>query len=44
MLPQIFREDDPVLGLDMAPEHRNTLKRMVQDLPEAVFQADDSLG
>ena len=44
MLPQIFREDDPVLDLDMAPEHRNTLKRMVQDLPEAVFEADDSLG
>lgn len=44
MLPQIFREDDPVLDLDMAPEHRNKLKRMVQDLPEAVFQADDSLG
>jgi len=44
MLPQIFREDDPVLDLSMAPEHRNKLKRMVQDLPEAVFEADDSLG
>ncbi|MCS3668712.1 hypothetical protein GGP77_002963 [Salinibacter ruber] len=44
MLPQIFREDDPVLGLDMAPEHRNNLKRMAEDLPEAVFEADDSLG
>ncbi len=44
MLPQIFREDDPVLGLDMAPEHRNKLKRMAEDLPEAVFEADDSLG
>jgi len=44
MLPQIFREDDPVLDLEMAPEHRNRLKRMVQDLPEAVFEADDSLG
>ena len=44
MLPQIFRQDDPVLGLDMAPEHRKKLKRMVEDLPEAVFQADDSLG
>ena len=44
MLPQIFREDDPVLDLAMAPEHRNKLKRMVQDLPEAVFEADDSLG
>jgi len=44
MLPQIFREDDPVLDLPMAPEHRNKLKRMVQDLPEVVFEADDSLG
>ncbi len=44
MLPQIFREDDPVLDLSMAPEHRNKLKRMVQDLPEAVFEANDSLG
>ncbi len=44
MLPQIFREDDPVLGLDMAPEHRNKLKRMAEDLPEAIFEADDSLG
>ncbi len=44
MLPQIFREDDPVLDLDMAPEHRNKLKRMAEDLPEAVFEADDSLG
>lgn len=44
MLPQIFRADDPVLDLAMAPEHRNKLKRMVQDLPEAVFEADDSLG
>jgi hypothetical protein len=44
MLPQIFRADDPVLDLDMAPEHRNELKRLVQDLPAAVFAADDSLG
>ncbi|MCS4173848.1 BREX-1 system adenine-specific DNA-methyltransferase PglX [Salinibacter ruber] len=44
MLPQIFREDDPVLGLDMAPEHRNKLKRMAEDLPDAVFEANDSLG
>jgi len=44
MLPQIFREDDPVLDLSMAPEHRNKLKRMVQDLPGPVFEADDSLG
>ena len=44
MLPQIFRQDDPVLDLEMAPEHRNKLKRLVQDLPPPVFEADDSLG
>jgi hypothetical protein len=44
MLPQIFRENDPVLGVEMAPEHRNRLQRLVEDLPAPVFEADDSLG
>jgi hypothetical protein len=44
MLPQIFRQDDPVLDLEMAPEHRRDLQRKVERLPEAVFEADDSLG
>jgi hypothetical protein len=44
MLPQIFRQNDPVLDLDFAPEHRGALQRLVEDLPEPVFEADDSLG
>jgi hypothetical protein len=44
MLPQIFREEDPVLEVEMAPEHRNKLQRMVEGLPQPVFEADDSLG
>ena len=34
MLPQIFREDDPVLEVEMAPEHRNKLQRKVEGLPQ----------
>ena len=44
MLPQIFRQDDPVLEVDFAPEHRNRLQRMVEELPPTVFTASDSLG
>ena len=44
MLPQIFREGDPVLEVEMAPEHRNKLQRLVEGLPQPVFEADDSLG
>ena len=44
LLPQIFRADDPVLEVRFPPEDRNRLQRMVQDLPAAVFTADDSLG
>src|ERR1035437_2328614 len=44
MLPQIFRPDDPLLQVTLAPESRQKLEGMVADLPEAVFLADDSLG
>ena len=44
MLPQIFRKNDPVLEVSMAPEHRNKLQRLVEGLPGPVFEADDSLG
>lgn len=44
MLPQIFREGDPVLRIEMAPEHRNALRRLVEGLPAPVFHAGDSLG
>jgi hypothetical protein len=44
MLPQIFRPDDPLLQVTLAPESRQALERKVADLPPAVFLADDSLG
>jgi len=44
MLPQIFRPDDPLLAVTLAPESRQALERKVADLPPPVFLADDSLG
>lgn len=44
MLPQIFRPHDPVLAVALAPETRQRLERLVEDLPAAVFTASDALG
>ena len=44
MLPQIFHRDDPVLELSLPPETRQELERLLDELPEAVFTAPDSLG
>jgi hypothetical protein len=44
MLPRIFRPDDPVLELALAPEARQALERGLASLPAEVFTADDSLG
>ena len=44
MLPQIFRQDDPVLELSLPPETRQELERLLDELPETVFTAPDSLG
>ncbi len=44
MLPGIFRSDDPVLQVRLAPEDHLALERIVDELPRAVFTADDSLG
>ena len=44
MLPQIFRQDDPVLELYLPPETRQEFERLLEELPEAVFTAPDSLG
>ena len=43
-LPQIFRTGDPVLDLALPPETRQALERLIDELPRAVFTADDSLG
>jgi hypothetical protein len=44
MLPAVFRPDDALLRLKLAPEDRIALEKLVKELPEAVFKADDSLG
>jgi hypothetical protein len=44
MLPEIFRPGDPTLAVALPPEARQELERLVRDLPDEVFRADDSLG
>jgi hypothetical protein len=44
MLPQIFRPDNPVLHLALAPEHQQELERLLAALPTEVFTVEDSLG
>lgn len=44
MLPQIFRPNDPVLGVRFAPEHQQALEKLLAELPAEVFTAADSLG
>lgn len=44
MLPQIFRPDDPLLGVTFAPEDKQALEKLLTRLPVEVFTADDSLG
>ena len=44
MLPQIFRDGDPVLNLALPPETRAELEALLEELPRTAFLADDSLG
>jgi len=44
MLPQIFRQGDPVLEVALPPETRSKLEDLLKKLPRDVFVADDSLG
>ena len=44
MLPEIFRPGDPVLAVHLPPETNQALRKLLADLPNAVFTADDSLG
>ena len=44
MLPQIFRPDDPVLAVKLAPEHQHELETLLSSLPLETFQASDALG
>ena len=43
-LPGIFRRDDPVLELRLAPNHEVRLRRLLDELPTDLFLADDALG
>lgn len=43
-LPAVFKPEDPVLGMVLAPEYAKRLRDIVGGLPEDVFTADDSLG
>ena len=44
MLPSIFRPEDPALAVNLAPETRQALEKLVGELPATVFTASDSLG
>ena len=44
ILPGIFQLNDPAVQLRLAPEGRIALERIIADLPEEVFVADDALG
>ena len=44
MLPRIFRPDDPSLAVRLPPEAQQALEQTLDDLPAAVFRADDALG
>lgn len=43
-LPQIFRGDDPVLEVPLAPNVNQKLVRSLTSLPAEIFVASDSLG
>ncbi len=44
MLPNIFRQDDPLMQLRYATEDRLALEELIESISEEVFTADDSLG
>ena len=43
-LPAVFKPEDPVLELELDPHFRLRLRKLVTELPEQVFAADDALG
>jgi hypothetical protein len=43
-LPGVFKPDDPVLALPIAPEFSKRLRAALNSLPVELFTADDSLG
>lgn len=43
-LPGVFRRDDPILELPLAPNHRVALRKLLDELPGDLFRAQDALG
>ena len=44
MLPGIFRSDDPVLQVTLAPEGQQRLEETLAGLPREIFTSEDGLG
>ncbi len=44
MLPQIFRPNSPIFQLVLPPEYQQKLEGLVNEMPQQVFVAADSLG
>lgn len=44
LLPQVFRQNNPVLDLKLHPAHQARLEELLESLSPAVFQASDALG
>ena len=44
ILPGVFRQDDPVLELRLAPNDESDLRSLLSSLPRDVFLASDALG
>jgi hypothetical protein len=44
MLPGIFKPHDPLLQVTFAPEHHQTLERILDDIPPPTYTSDDGLG
>lgn len=44
ILPGVFRSDDPILELGLAPNHQVELRRLLDSLSAEIFRADDALG
>ncbi|MFD9829257.1 hypothetical protein ACFWXB_17415 [Tsukamurella tyrosinosolvens] len=44
ILPDVFRLTDPAVQVRFAAEHRNTLERLLLEIPAEVFTTEDALG
>ena len=44
ILPGVFRLTDPAVQVRFAAEHRNTLERLLLEIPTEIFATEDALG